>query len=134
VLAKTTPALSKTLPAHDDDNTLTMMTEMTLMSADGTKLAARRTGHGSPIVLVHGAVADVDTFALIEGLLTERHSGSSRSWSATPRAPKFRSDGFGREIVPSACSIDGSARRERPPNPSQQQIPRRIVLMLPAPT
>jgi pimeloyl-ACP methyl ester carboxylesterase len=50
------------------------MTEMTLTSADGTKVAARRTGHGSPIVLVHGAVGDSDTFALIEGQLAERHS------------------------------------------------------------
>jgi pimeloyl-ACP methyl ester carboxylesterase len=50
------------------------MTEMTLTSADGTKLAARCTGHGSPIVLVHGALGNLDTFALIEGLLAERHS------------------------------------------------------------
>jgi pimeloyl-ACP methyl ester carboxylesterase len=50
------------------------MAEMTITSADGTKVAARCTGHGSPIVLVHGAVGDVDTFALIEGLLAERHS------------------------------------------------------------
>jgi pimeloyl-ACP methyl ester carboxylesterase len=50
------------------------MAEMTLTSTDGTKLAVRCTGHGSPIVLVHGAVGDVDTFALIEGLLAERHS------------------------------------------------------------
>jgi pimeloyl-ACP methyl ester carboxylesterase len=50
------------------------MTEMTLTSADGTELAARCTGHGSPIVLVHGAVGDSDTFALIEGQLAERHS------------------------------------------------------------
>jgi pimeloyl-ACP methyl ester carboxylesterase len=49
------------------------MTEMTLTSADGTKLAVRCTGHGSPIVLVHGAVG-VDAFALIEGLLAEWHS------------------------------------------------------------
>jgi pimeloyl-ACP methyl ester carboxylesterase len=50
------------------------MTKMTLTSADGTKLAVRCTGHGSPIVLVHGAVGDLDTFALIERLLAERHS------------------------------------------------------------
>jgi pimeloyl-ACP methyl ester carboxylesterase len=50
------------------------MTEMTLTSADGTEVAARCTGHGSPIVLVHGAVGDSDTFALIEGQLAERHS------------------------------------------------------------
>ena len=50
------------------------MTERTLTSADGTKLAARCTGHGSPIALVHGAVGDRDTFALIEEQLAERHS------------------------------------------------------------
>ena len=50
------------------------MTEMTLTSADGTKVAVRCTGHGSPMVLVHGANGDLDTFALIEGLLAERHS------------------------------------------------------------
>jgi pimeloyl-ACP methyl ester carboxylesterase len=50
------------------------MTEMTITSVDGTKLAARCTGHGSPIVLVHGALGDVDTFAPIEGLLAEQHS------------------------------------------------------------
>jgi pimeloyl-ACP methyl ester carboxylesterase len=50
------------------------MTEMTIKSADGTKLAARCTGHGPPIVLVHGANGDLDTFALIEGLLAAQHT------------------------------------------------------------
>jgi hypothetical protein len=50
------------------------MPETTITSADGTKLAARCSGHGSPMVLVHGALGDLDTFALIEGLLAERHS------------------------------------------------------------
>jgi pimeloyl-ACP methyl ester carboxylesterase len=50
------------------------MPETTIASADGTKLAARCSGHGSPLVLVHGALGDLDTFALIEGLLAERHS------------------------------------------------------------
>ena len=50
------------------------MPETTIISADGTKLAARSSGHGSPVVLVHGANGDLDTFALIEGLLAERHS------------------------------------------------------------
>jgi pimeloyl-ACP methyl ester carboxylesterase len=50
------------------------MTEMTLTSADGTGLAVRCTGHGSPVVLVHGAAGDSDTFALIEERLAERHS------------------------------------------------------------
>ena len=46
----------------------------TITSADGTNLAARHSGHGSPMVLVHGANGDLDTCALIEGLLAERHS------------------------------------------------------------
>jgi pimeloyl-ACP methyl ester carboxylesterase len=50
------------------------MPDMRVTSADGTTLAARCSGHGSPIVLVHGANGDLDTFALIEGLLAERHS------------------------------------------------------------
>jgi pimeloyl-ACP methyl ester carboxylesterase len=48
--------------------------ETMITSADGTKLAARHSGNGSPIVLVHGANGDLDSFALIEGLLAERHS------------------------------------------------------------
>lgn len=50
------------------------MPDTTITSADGTTLAARRSGRGSPLVLVHGAIGDLDTFALIEGLLAERHS------------------------------------------------------------
>jgi pimeloyl-ACP methyl ester carboxylesterase len=51
-----------------------MRTETTITSADGTKLAARRSGHGSPMVLVHGAMGSLETFAPIERLLAERHS------------------------------------------------------------
>jgi pimeloyl-ACP methyl ester carboxylesterase len=50
------------------------MPATTITSADGTDLAARHSGHGSPMVLVHGANGDLDTCALIEGLLAERHS------------------------------------------------------------
>src|ERR671918_1415171 len=50
------------------------MPDTTITSADGTTLAARWSGSGSPLVLVHGAIGDLDTFALIEGLLAERHS------------------------------------------------------------
>jgi len=50
------------------------MPDMTVTSADGTRLAARCSGHGSPLVLVHGANGDLDTFALVEGLLAERHT------------------------------------------------------------
>jgi pimeloyl-ACP methyl ester carboxylesterase len=50
------------------------MPDTTVTSADGTKLAARHSGDGSPLVLVHGANGDLDTFALIEAPLAERHS------------------------------------------------------------
>lgn len=42
--------------------------DTTVTSADGTKLAARCSGEGTPMVLVHGANGDLDSFALIEGL------------------------------------------------------------------
>jgi pimeloyl-ACP methyl ester carboxylesterase len=50
------------------------MPDTMVTSADGTKLAARHSGDGSPLVLVHGANGDLDTFALIEAPLAERHS------------------------------------------------------------
>ena len=57
----------------------------TITSADGTTLAARHSGHGSPMVLVHGTNGDLDTFALIEGLLAERHSvWSMTCWPSSP--------------------------------------------------
>lgn len=36
------------------------MTVTTITSADGTNLAARHSGHGSPMVLVHGANGDLE--------------------------------------------------------------------------
>lgn len=50
------------------------MENTTIVSADGTRLAARRSGSGSPLVLVHGAMADLDAFALVEGSLAARHT------------------------------------------------------------
>jgi pimeloyl-ACP methyl ester carboxylesterase len=74
------------------------MPETTITSADGTKLAASCSGHGSPMVLVHGALGDVDTFALIEGLLAERHS----VWAYSRRGRGGSGDGrdytFEREV------------------------------------
>ena len=48
--------------------------KVTITSADGTKLAARCSGHGSPLVLVHGANGDLDTFSLIEDALAQHHT------------------------------------------------------------
>jgi pimeloyl-ACP methyl ester carboxylesterase len=50
------------------------MRELTITSRDGTPLATRCSGNGSPIVLVHGALANLDAFAPIEERLAERHS------------------------------------------------------------
>ena len=65
------------------------MPDMTIVSADGTELATRTSGRGSPIVLVHGAIGDLDTFALIEGPLAERHS----VWVYSRRARGGSGDG-----------------------------------------
>jgi pimeloyl-ACP methyl ester carboxylesterase len=65
--------------------------EVTITSADGTKLAARRSGRGSPLVLVHGATGDLDTFALIEGTLAEQHT----VWVYSRRGRGGSSDGPG---------------------------------------
>jgi pimeloyl-ACP methyl ester carboxylesterase len=69
------------------------MPKLTIGSADGTNLAARRWGHGSPVVLAHGANGDLDTFALIEGLLAERHSVwvySRRGRGGSADGPDYR--------------------------------------------
>lgn len=50
------------------------MTEVTLVSADGTKLGARHSGEGSPLVLVHGTTGSIDSFALLEPELARHHS------------------------------------------------------------
>jgi pimeloyl-ACP methyl ester carboxylesterase len=49
------------------------MTDVMVTSADGTKLAARCSGEGPPIVFVHGAFGSVDTFFLVEPLLAQHH-------------------------------------------------------------
>jgi pimeloyl-ACP methyl ester carboxylesterase len=50
------------------------MRDVTVVSADGTQLAARCSGSGSPLVLVHGAMADLNAFGLTEQLLAKRHT------------------------------------------------------------
>ncbi len=50
------------------------MPETTVVSADGTPLAARYSGSGPPIVLVHGAMGDLNTFAFLEAPLAEHHT------------------------------------------------------------
>ena len=45
----------------------------TVTSADGTVLSLRRSGSGSPLVLVHGALDGMNTFSQVELALAERH-------------------------------------------------------------
>ena len=49
------------------------MPEQTIASADGTKLSARVSGDGSPMVLVHGTPASKDTWAFVEPQLAQHH-------------------------------------------------------------
>jgi pimeloyl-ACP methyl ester carboxylesterase len=52
-----------------------METEITkVVSVDGISLAARVTGSGPPMVLVHGSTASKDGWALVEPILAERHT------------------------------------------------------------
>ncbi len=44
---------------------------MEIISADGTRLAARRTGRGEPLVLVHGSAGGLDSFDPVVPLLTD---------------------------------------------------------------
>ena len=44
----------------------------TATSADGTNIAYWRSGHGSPLLLIHGALADRTAWILIQPLLAER--------------------------------------------------------------
>ena len=84
------------------------MPSMTVTSADGTRLAARCSGRGSPMVLVHGALGDLDTFALIEGLLAERHA----VWVYSRRGRGGSGDGpdysFEREVEDVLAVVDAA--------------------------
>lgn len=74
------------------------MAEATITSADGTKLAARYSGAGSPIVLVHGGLGDLDSFARIEAQLAERHTAwvySRRGRGGSGDGPNYE---FEREV------------------------------------
>jgi pimeloyl-ACP methyl ester carboxylesterase len=58
----------------------TSMAEITITSPDGTRLAARHSGSGTPIVLVHGVLVDIDSSAAVEPLLAARHHVWAYSW------------------------------------------------------
>ena len=46
--------------------------EISVTAADGTRLVARRTGRGTPVVLVHGSAGGLDSWDPIMGLLEDR--------------------------------------------------------------
>ncbi len=48
--------------------------DATVVSADGTKLAVRCSGSGPALVLVHGAMGDLNAFGPVEERLAERHT------------------------------------------------------------
>jgi pimeloyl-ACP methyl ester carboxylesterase len=47
--------------------------DLVIDSQDGTRLSARRSGAGTPLVLVHGGLVDRNAFAFVEPLLAERY-------------------------------------------------------------
>lgn len=62
-----------------------------VFSADGTKLSARVTGNGTPLVLVHGTGDSKDTWGAVELLLAEHHT----VWSYDRRGRGQSGDGAG---------------------------------------
>lgn len=86
------------------------MPEAKIVSADGTQLAARCSGSGSPLVLVHGAMANLDAFALVEGPLAQRHTVwvySRRGRGGSGDGPDY---GLEREIEDVLAVLEAAAR------------------------
>ncbi|HEX2038490.1 MAG TPA: alpha/beta hydrolase [Acidimicrobiales bacterium] len=82
--------------------------KVTIRSADGTTLAARRSGSGSPLVLVHGGNGDLDTFALVEPLLAECHT----VWTYSRRGRGGSGDGpdyCGDREIEDLCAVVDAA-------------------------
>lgn len=48
--------------------------DRSIVSADGTTLSARKTGHGTPVVIVHGTLDGIGAFSFVELQLAERSS------------------------------------------------------------
>ena len=74
------------------------MTGIPITSADGTQLAARHTGLGTPIVLVHGSLGNIDSFVFVEPLLAERHQVWVYSWRGHVGSGDGDDYGLGRQI------------------------------------
>lgn len=87
------------------------MRQATIDSADGTKLAARCSGSGTPLVLVHGALSNLDAFALVEGPLSQRHSVwvySRRGRGGSGDGPDYRLE---REVEDVLAVLDAAGDR-----------------------
>lgn len=48
--------------------------DRTITSADGTRLSARRSGEGVPVVLVHGTLYGISAFSMVELEIADRHA------------------------------------------------------------
>jgi pimeloyl-ACP methyl ester carboxylesterase len=51
-----------------------MTADYVVTSVDGTRIAAARSGSGSPLILVHGAIGDRTSFRYVEPLLAANHT------------------------------------------------------------
>lgn len=88
------------------------MPKRTIVSADGTELAARCSGSGSPLVLVHGALVDLDAFALVEGSLSEHHTVwvySRRGHGGSGDGPHYRLDREIEDVLAVLAAAGGGA-------------------------
>lgn len=88
------------------------MTETTVASADGTTLLARRTGDGTPLVLVHGGNGDIDTFARITPALAERHTVwtySRRGRGGSGDGPDYRGEREVEDVLAVVAAAGGDA-------------------------
>ena len=85
------------------------MKATTVVSADGTPLAVRCSGSGSALVLVHGALGDLNTFAPLEEPLAEHHT----VWVYSRR--NRGGSGDGARALEDHSPAPGAARRCRHP-------------------
>ena len=100
------------------------MSDLTITSADGTELAARRSGRGTPLVLVHGGNGDLESFALIEAAL----SRPAHRLGVLP--PGARGQWRRRRLCRAARGrrCPGRPGRDRRPSPPRRTLRRRRLL------
>jgi pimeloyl-ACP methyl ester carboxylesterase len=81
-------------------------------SGDGTRIAFRRTGHGPPLVLVHGTTSDYTSFRFVAPLLAQRFTLYAIDRRGRGKSGDAADYSFGRELDDLACvveSLDGPA-------------------------